>query len=1110
MNYRFIVLAAAFVPYAVATVPTLPATIDENNERGCTFTRPNYANMTNAKRITYSNVRCEGSSALVTTAILNVNTVGDWSYYCSELCQDTPTCESFTKVFESTTTYRCRLYACSPIDADGDGFKFADNGGPVDDRSGWLSGASCFAGSPTNAPTSTRSPTLTFAPTSLLPSDIVNVETNFGCTIQQPDYPSFSTAKRQDRSQIRCSGDSAILTTNTINNGQDWNDECAFRCIQNAECYSFTKLTISRSSFQCRLYRCTYTDSNFFFAQDESEDDRSGWFTIDGRTQCLNSPTLSPTPSSLYQLELPTLTNYTNPNNCEMEYVDYSLLTTSQREDYSNIRCRNEAAITLSSAYTLVVNDWKDVCTDECRTTLGCKSFTRTDITANTFRCRLYGCDPTDSNFFFAANQLEDERSGWLVAENCPRIGDVPPPASNGRNISRPNIVIFIADDMSPFSAGYLSADHPLYGKTPRLETRFNIRFQNAFTPYPVCGPARAALLTSRHPDTLKIYNFDKFLMQVHPDIQTIPKYFKDELGYYTAGFGKVFHPHALGEGEEGQTGAYELMGHWSQPLRAYFQDGNSECESNRYYCTTQDETTLSDYRITTQFIQFVAQRSATPDIPFLAIVGFRRPHTNIAIPAGMQSDIVGDLPLDIDDYEPDLTSLAYYQCDKSGNTNVPIAGSWAAIIGGNRGSIRALTRTEYQTTLTSMRRYYYTAIKWIDTQLGRAMDAIDGFGMTNNTVMVFFGDHGWLIGEKKSFCKNTLYDMGVRVPLYMHIPEQVLAVNPQVVQAPVSLIDVFPTLIDLVNGTAFDDGTGLPLQGVSFYKTLLTGKERQFAAYSQYPRCQPRGETQVNDCVRAAAAFGDGSCTQGADRGRQALTYMGYSLRTKRYRYVEWRPFEEVRTGCERLTWDGLDAKYTQLEDSRWQMDAIASRTRWDIEPVETELYEYEPMGYFDKMTDVPQRRRILQTMQQQFSAMIQQKFNSIGGEGGACSDRGLLLTNGMCDCLEGFSGLNCEIDDDETTAPTTSPTALTTETSDSPTTIVTEAPTSTTLSPTTISTTNSPSELPAISSELEGLLLAFIVTSILWVFVVAYIVYASFHRNRASAKVSSSGLFF
>ncbi|MHC4995822.1 MAG: sulfatase/phosphatase domain-containing protein, partial [Planctomycetota bacterium] len=147
----------------------------------------------------------------------------------------------------------------------------------------------------------------------------------------------------------------------------------------------------------------------------------------------------------------------------------------------------------------------------------------------------------------------------------------------------------------------------------------------------------------------------------------------------------------------------------------------------------------------------------------------------------------------------------------------------------------------------------------YVDALIGRLLDRLDELGLDDNTVVILWGDHGWKLGEHNSWCKQTNYEIDTRSPLIIRAPHA--KANGRSTDALVEFIDIFPTLCELA---------GLPipehLEGVSLVP-LLEDPENTVkdAAFSQFPRRHDRGE------------------------------YHGYTIRTDRYRYVEW---VDTRTG--------------------------------------------------------------------------------------------------------------------------------------------------------------------------------------------------------------------
>jgi arylsulfatase A-like enzyme len=115
----------------------------------------------------------------------------------------------------------------------------------------------------------------------------------------------------------------------------------------------------------------------------------------------------------------------------------------------------------------------------------------------------------------------------------------------------------------------------------------------------------------------------------------------------------------------------------------------------------------------------------------------------------------------------------------------------------------------------------YLATISFADAQIGRVLDALDRCGHASNTIIVLWGDHGWHLGEKEHWRKHALWNVSTRTPLIFVAPKGVA--RDQLCQRPVSLIDIYPTLIDLC---------GLPkregLDGHSL-KPLLENPKREW-----------------------------------------------------------------------------------------------------------------------------------------------------------------------------------------------------------------------------------------------------------------------------------------
>lgn len=167
------------------------------------------------------------------------------------------------------------------------------------------------------------------------------------------------------------------------------------------------------------------------------------------------------------------------------------------------------------------------------------------------------------------------------------------------------------------------------------------------------------------------------------------------------------------------------------------------------------------------------------------------------------------------------------------------------------------------EATSRRLKHGYYASVSFVDACFGKLMAGLEELGLADNTIVVMWGDHGWKLGEHNSWCKQSNYDIDVRVPLMIRVPDHISAGSQT--ESLVELVDIYPTLCDVA---------GLPIpeemEGCSL-KPLLADPAREFksAAFSQFhraPRITP-------------------------DKGR----YMGLSMVTARYHYVEWRTWDHT-----------------------------------------------------------------------------------------------------------------------------------------------------------------------------------------------------------------------
>ena len=154
--------------------------------------------------------------------------------------------------------------------------------------------------------------------------------------------------------------------------------------------------------------------------------------------------------------------------------------------------------------------------------------------------------------------------------------------------------------------------------------------------------------------------------------------------------------------------------------------------------------------------------------------------------------------------------------------------------------------------------RGYYACVSYTDAQVGRLLDALDATGLSENTIVVLWGDHGWNLGEHTLWCKHCTFETSMRAPLIIRTPGQIQSGKGNSTQALAEFIDIYPTLCDLAGIESPDhlDGESLvPLMRDSSYKgkgfaigrfrngdTIRTDRWR----YTEYTASQDAGKGSV------------------------------------------------------------------------------------------------------------------------------------------------------------------------------------------------------------------------------------------------------------------------
>ncbi|MGB8194346.1 MAG: sulfatase [Chitinophagaceae bacterium] len=344
------------------------------------------------------------------------------------------------------------------------------------------------------------------------------------------------------------------------------------------------------------------------------------------------------------------------------------------------------------------------------------------------------------------------------------------------------NVLFIISDDLRPELGSYgVSAI-----QTPNIDkiAARGTRFDNAYAQFPVCNPSRASFLTGRYPTQTGVMNNNDYFRRKHPDFITLPQYFKQH-GYASLRSGKIFHGGiddevSWTEGGEPINLAITERGNpnYKPPATTKLpaDQGLRSEQSDRIIVLDGEGESHGDYKTATKAIQFLDKYKGQP---FFLAVGFVKPHSPPTAPKKF-----------FDLYDADKIALPedYATVPKApaGLPEISIASRNSDLFIG-RESTPALAR--------EMKRAYYASVSFMDAQVGRVMQALERNNLQENTIVVFFGDHGYHLGEKGKWSKAySLYELGLRVPLVIAVPKGKAQYTTQVVE----LVDLYSTLAEL------------------------------------------------------------------------------------------------------------------------------------------------------------------------------------------------------------------------------------------------------------------------------------------------------------------------
>lgn len=368
----------------------------------------------------------------------------------------------------------------------------------------------------------------------------------------------------------------------------------------------------------------------------------------------------------------------------------------------------------------------------------------------------------------------------------------------------KPNVLFIAVDDLNDWVG--VMGGHP-DTQTPNIDKLAGegVLFTNAHCAAPLCGPSRISLATGIHPTNSGYYmNSQGSFRNGLPDVVTLPQYFKEN-GYYVMGAGKLYPDSKNGfkksfhEYKKVDTSAVFNINKYiynNGPVgrfKNWVLDGGP--------LDIEDDQMVDGYNSKWAVDKL---QNGNFDKPFFLAVGIFRPHIDWFAPRKY-----------FDRFDPEKISLANVK--ENDLDDVPAYGKELALCTDDAATLK---RDNQERKATAA---YLACVNFADAMIGRVLDALNTSKYADNTIVILWSDHGWHHGEKEHWRKFTLWQKGTRVPFIVKVPQAVN--NGTTSNEPVSLIDVYPTLLDLCGLPANETNDGKSIASLLTEKNAMIDK---------------------------------------------------------------------------------------------------------------------------------------------------------------------------------------------------------------------------------------------------------------------------------------------
>ncbi len=519
---------------------------------------------------------------------------------------------------------------------------------------------------------------------------------------------------------------------------------------------------------------------------------------------------------------------------------------------------------------------------------------------------------------------------------------------------SPPNIVLIMVDDLN--DSPEIFNGHP-QTKTPNIKklASSGVSFLKAYSNNPICGPSRSSLISGVYPHNSSNFWQQSWLQnEVLSNTKTIMEKFKEN-GYNVIGSGKILHhnkkeiwsefeyntdfgPVAYkGQHEKGKKGIShpdvpkpyrtvrkvgccnmnggQIDGSFG-PLKnvselkldneqlSWAYGGSRGYKEFKY--NSEEDRDLTPDEINAQWAEDRLKKLAksNDDKPFFLAVGFVRPHTPLIAPKKY-----------FDMYPLEDIQLANILENDKDDTFFHLEDQFETKDRRTRSIESYINLVKsYKDPKEGLKRFtqaYLACVSAVDDNIGQVMKVIDNSKLKDNTIVVLVSDHGWTMGEKDHVYKNSLWEESTRIPMTIRAPG-VSKPNSKV-EHPVSLIDIYPTLLDLagLDNKTVKNQKGKPLDGHSLKPFLENPNTEEWNG--------PKGALSV---------------VYSSDKNKNNTANHHYSLRTKNWRYIIYDSGNEelYNNSSDPKEWNNL--LYNKTHPKRSEMVEVLKEITYPMVP--------------------------------------------------------------------------------------------------------------------------------------------------------------------------------